>query len=434
MKMNEKDLLFYVDRGDSDNVKKILKDPNIDPNVNYDGRSLLHHFCHVSFDIVKELLAHPKIDPNIKDEYGKTVLYYNCYFGGCDLQNVKELLTHPKIDPNIQHEDGNTALHKMRYVKALLAHPKIDPNIQNEFGKTVLHNYASRVHKWCFDYCNISIGSKTTIEENKKRYLTRRIDKLKELLAHPKIDPNIQDCHGKTALHKILDCCNTPNTLRTSKSFWYAKYAKELLAHPKIDINIQDEDGNTTLHKAFVPEVVKLLLAHSEIEVNIQNEFGETALHMACKTLWRSFNIFKGFMYASEFERRQYGCYYKITDTTDIVKSFLEHPDFDPTIQDEDGKTILDLFSDEDEFIEITTLLKNFIKEKEQQTTEEFCLAMIQPTLPVSTMTKKRKAKELRRDELRLPPEITKLIATYLEWTHISKKSCFEIRNIKEMA
>ena len=49
---------------------------------------------------------------------------------------------------------------------------------------------------------------------------------------------------------------------------------------------------------------------------------------------------------------------------------------------------------------------------------------MIQPDLPVSTIPKK----ELRRAELRLGPEITKFIATYLQWKDISKKSCFEIK------
>ena len=80
-------------------------------------------------------------------------------------------------------------------------------------------------------------------------------------------------------------------------------------------------------------------------------------------------------------------------------------------------------------------MLEKLIKEKKQkenQLTEDFCLAMIQPDLPVSTMTKKRKAKELRRDKLRLGPEITKLIATYLDWKDISKKSCFEVAEAKQ--
>lgn len=245
MKMNEKDLLFYVDRGDSDNVKKILKDPNIDPNVNYDGLPLLHHFFEtIEFNgtddigIVKELLAHPKIDPNIKDEYGRTVLYKACW--------------------------GN-------------------------------------------------------------------IDIVKLLVAHP-VKPNNWECEI------------TP------------------------------------------------------------------------------------FLKACEFERM------------DIVKLLLTHPEFNPTIQDKYGKTELDCCREAEaenwhkEEFKIVNVLENFIKEKEQQITEDFCLAMIQPTLPVSTIPRKRNVKELRRHELRLAPEIIKLIATYLQWTDISKKSCFEIRNIREMA
>ena len=254
MKMNEKKLLFYVDHGDSDNVKKILKDPNIDPNVNYDGLPLLHYFYEtIAFDgtddigigIVKELLAHPKIDPNIKDEDGKTALYKACW--------------------------GN-------------------------------------------------------------------IDIVKLLVAHPEIKPNNWECH------------------------YYI-----------------DNDEITP------------------------------------------------FLKACEVERM------------DIVKLLLTHPEFNPTIQDKYGKTELDYCREAEaehwhkEEFKIVNLLENFIKEKEQQTTEEFCLAMIQPTLSVLTMPRKRNVKELRRDELRLAPEIIKLIATYLQWTDISKKSCFEIRNIREM-
>ena len=80
-------------------------------------------------------------------------------------------------------------------------------------------------------------------------------------------------------------------------------------------------------------------------------------------------------------------------------------------------------------------MLRESIKEKEQkrkQLIEDFCLDMIQPNLPVSTISKKRKVKELKRDELRLGPELTKLIATYLQWSDISNKSCFEIMKVKQ--
>ena len=323
-------------------------------------------------DNVIEVLKDPNIDLNVK---GCIALYYACRKGLTD--SVKTLLERPEIQVNIQDEKGMTSLHYAckegftDIVKLLLSHPTILVNIKcKRFGETPFYYACSWGH----------------------------IDIVETLLARPGIDVNIKDKSGSTPLHHLLDI----------------DIVKALLASGRIDVNSQDEDGNTPLHNACqtgCTNIVKTLLERPEIQVNIQNKDGVTPLQK-----------FFGFAYS-------FG--YGYTDHP-IVKSFLEHPDFDPTIQDEDGKTILDLFSDEDEFIEIATLLKNFIKEKEQQTTEDFCLAMIQPTIPVSTMTKKRKAKELRRDELRLPSEITKLIATYLDWKDISKKSCFEVAHLKE--
>lgn len=82
--------------------------------------------------------------------------------------------------------------------------------------------------------------------------------------------------------------------------------------------------------------------------------------------------------------------------------------------------------------VELTTLLEEFIKTKketEKKLTEEFCLAMIQPDLPIlpSIITRKRKAKELRRNNLWLGYDVIKEIASYLDWKDISKKSGFEI-------
>ena len=195
-------------------------------------------------------------------------------------------------------------------------------------------------------------------------------------------------------------------------SFWEGRtdIVKALLeAFPEIDVNkIRDENGNRPLHdgcEGGYTDVVKALLAHGNIDVNIQNTCKRTPLHNAC-------------------------CF----GYTDIVKLLLAHPKIDPNLQDGDEATPSDLAFFEDN-TEIETMVEDFIKEKEQkekQLTQEFCLAMIQPDLPVvpsTTMTKKRKARELRRDKLRLGSDLIKDIASYLEWKDISKKSCFEIKN-----
>jgi hypothetical protein len=57
-----------------------------------------------------------------------------------------------------------------------------------------------------------------------------------------------------------------------------------LLAHPRVDVNLQDTDGNTTLMTACTHniEAVKILLAEQNVNVNLQNKFGHTALMLAC--------------------------------------------------------------------------------------------------------------------------------------------------------
>merc|ERR1711988_140911 len=266
-------------------------------------------------------------------------------------------------------------------VEALLALPEIVVNVQDQDEKR-----HTPLHIAC-----------------KKRH----INIVKALLSHPKIDVNVQDQDGETPLHLASDL--QPPYYPILHKEGHIDIVKALLAHPEIDVNIQDIYGLTPLHYACgIPLrwykmpchllILTHLLEHPEIDVNIQEEDGKTPLHVA-----------------SERGLENY------------LKVLLAHPEIDLCIRDNKGKTAFD-----DSFFHSKT--KNFIKKNEQQATEEYCLAMIQPDLPVvsSRMTRKRKAKELRRDELRLGPELIKSIATYLEWKDISKKSCFEVMKKKK--
>ena len=59
---------------------------------------------------------------------------------------------------------------------------------------------------------------------------------------------------------------------------------------------------------------------------------------------------------------------------------------------------------------------------------EDFCSAMIQPHLSISSKFQQDKDKELRREKIRLGPELIKLIASFLELKKdISNKSYHEI-------
>ena len=70
--------------------------------------------------------------------------------------------------------------------------------------------------------------------------------------------------------------------------------------------------------------------------------------------------------------------------------------------------------------------LKDFTQ-KEKKLIEDFCSAMIQPHLSISSKFQQDKDKELRREKIRLGPELIKLIASFLELKDISNKSYHEI-------
>ena len=66
----------------------------------------------------------------------------------------------------------------------------------------------------------------------------------------------------------------------------YLDVVKELLQHPKIDINLQDRNGDTALMHAATRGrlgVVRELLKRPGIDVNLQNRYGDTALMRAAR-------------------------------------------------------------------------------------------------------------------------------------------------------
>lgn len=89
-----------------------------------------------------------------------------------------------------------------------------------------------------------------------------------QLVCHKKIDFNLQDSHGWTALH-------------------HAVYKDDLHAIPllltsgldTLQINIQDHEGDSALHWAWSVKTLSCLLQQPGIDLNIQNHEGQTAVH-----------------------------------------------------------------------------------------------------------------------------------------------------------
>lgn len=102
-------------------------------------------------------------------------------------------------------------------------------------------------------------------------------------------------------------------------------------------VNLQDNEGLTLLHKAAKQSesslITTLLRGFPELNVNLVTMSGSTALHIAIDSNR------KKTMISIEGETSDK------TDvwTTNTVKALLQHPFIDTNLQDEYGKTPLDL-------------------------------------------------------------------------------------------
>lgn len=127
-------------------------------------------------------------------------------------------------------------------IQKLLRDTRIDLNIQDSKGQTALHINANRYGK---------------------------IAEL--LLSLSNFDPNIQDHEGNTVLHKASQNGNLA-------------LCKAILTHKKTNPNIFNVNGDSALSFAIDKEsieIVRLIIDHSNINLNAQNHYGNTILHHA---------------------------------------------------------------------------------------------------------------------------------------------------------
>ena len=267
-------------------LKKLLEYPMTDPNVytKYGCTVLIDYLIYskpkTNIKIYRQLLSHPKIDPNMKTEDGWAALIIaSRYF---QIECLKELLKHSKTDINIQTNDNMTALmFASRYsiveaVRELLSDPNIDPNLQNKNGTTALM-LASR-HS-TRNVLNEPEGVFTVQSKNKIYSKPFKTLTVRELLAHPKLDPNVQNKDGLTALMWASACSNTTSSHET---------VAELLLHPKIDPNVKCIESFTALMIATMYsttnssiETVRELLSHPKIDRKVKEKEGFTAFMLA---------------------------------------------------------------------------------------------------------------------------------------------------------
>jgi ankyrin repeat protein len=200
--------------------------------------------------ILKEELKKELKSEQPDETYIEEILTYGAWG---DLKRVKEKdSTLTKAFKLLHKNDMNlNFLAKQGYASLIKKNPKINPNLQDWDGYTALMD-ASR---W---------GS---------------LQVVKAILEHPKTNLNLQSWNGYTALH-------------WASSWGRSQVVQELLKHPKINLSVKDRWGNTALMTASRGgrlQVVEELLKHPNINIRLKNNDGKTAWDRASKKISQKF-------------------------------------------------------------------------------------------------------------------------------------------------
>ena len=262
-------------------------------------------------------------DVHLRNATGQTALHQ-----ATRVQNM-ECLILGGADVNSQDDDGNTPLlqikrqYQMQYywpkILELFVQHGADPCLRNGEGNTALHaNFSEGGGITCrmigelIDIPGVNINA----QDRLGRTLLHQASGVEEIPA--RVDLNIQDWEGNTALHVISDPDTILTVIRGGANLQTKNRVGKLpfhmlLAQPrwkldpyqyqspgsmnptklrgilsKFDLNAQDDEGNTGLHIFAVNgggregsgEIIKLLIDLGA-DVEARNRDGRTALHLA---------------------------------------------------------------------------------------------------------------------------------------------------------
>ena len=162
-------------------------------------------------------------------------------------------------------------------MELLLADDRIDVNAVDEYGDTVLHHISE-----CADF-NPEVFEENEREERgpegRYRFPISEILKTLELLLHsPKVDVNIRNQDGCTALHYCAD------EIYPKKLEIALKAAKKA----GIDVNIKRNDGMTAAHCAFRNDLdhAYVMVKYGKevgIDFEARDDKGKTPMHHLCQ-------------------------------------------------------------------------------------------------------------------------------------------------------
>lgn len=251
-------LSYAAEKGHSDIIKALLATPNIQVDkADNKGRTPLSYTAEKGrFDIIDTLLgAHAS--PNLPDVEGCTPLGYAAQKGHVGAVNA--LLKNEQTLPDLRGEDGKTPLYHAaaknhhHVVAALLQDSRVDPNLPDKQGITPLASAVLNSHlntattllkNALVDPNQADEKGYTPLHHVVKTGYTfigsRQPDKLTmALLDNARIDPNLQEKeHGHTPLAFMI-------LAKNNDARWGRDSVNAMLAHPRIDVNLQDKEGRT---------------------------------------------------------------------------------------------------------------------------------------------------------------------------------------------
>lgn len=265
--------LFYANVGFRSKLLHIVREllNHKDVDVNFQGKhrgplAWAGEFEHLDFFC--EILKHPKIDVNALDTCSTTVLMRATINGRTDI--VKMLLNHDKINVNVVNKDGDTALIMacsncddddiyMETINELLQDDMVDVNVKNEAGFTALMmasaNGSLDLVRNLVEHVNIDLNAHDA-KGRTALSLASHEDHwdVVEALIRKDVDVNTQGPLGYTSLLWA--------TVRGRKDA-----VSMLLKHKKVDANVKNKAGSTALDIARICElhdIVRLLKEHDD--------------------------------------------------------------------------------------------------------------------------------------------------------------------------
>jgi ankyrin repeat protein len=271
-------------------VQHLLNTRRVDVNArNRERRTPIFNAVERGRKRIMELLLGEKdLDLSCQDVNGFSPLIYSTFTAPTAL--TKTLLSHPRSYVNVRDNEGRTALWyavelKNRDSVRLLLKNGADPEAQDIEGVSPLRksiekgglstlqmllSYSRQGHSTLLHDANHGVGGEQSLL---CLAAYRGKDRMVQHLLDHGWDVNEVDPARRTPLHLAVE-------------EGHRRVVEVLLSHPEIKSHAQDQCGSTALHEAAELgnlSVANLILAKSSISLNIEDSYGATPLWWATR-------------------------------------------------------------------------------------------------------------------------------------------------------